>query len=308
VFKTSFGAYDGNSWEALCQQVFKKKFADDGYQQMQASPGDFGLEGFTIHTGMGFQCYCPNKHYTRQELYVAQRDKITKDLGKLKRYEAELGARLGSTKLKDWYFVTPEIDKNELLAHAKTKEEEVCSWNLSILDPGFRVHLHDADHYLTEINQMRVAAGESLDFGLSPPELSDLTQPHEVYEKNVIRKSKARLEQKYMSDNFELLVDQLGRQTLDSFLEADAHFRKIQDSAPTLYFKLVRLINEYEKHVMETRATWTGNADELTVKVRDGLTSRIVSDLSPQFNETSASQVSRHMVARWLAICEIDYD
>lgn len=308
MFRTSFGAFDGDGWEALCQQVFKKKFAKEGYQPIPASPGDFGLEGFTILTGLGFQCYCPDKHYTSQELYEAQRDKITRDLGKLKKNETELKRRFGATKLSDWYFVTPEINKNDLLAHARTKEEEVRSWNLHILCPNFRVHLHDADHYLVEINEILSAAGEALDFGISHTVLPTLTEQMEVYENNVLRKCKARLNSKQTSVRYDFLVNQINQQTLESFLEADASFRRIQEMAPTLYFKLVRLINEFEKFVVDTSATWNGTADELTTTVRDKLTQRIAHDLSPQFDETSASQVSRHMVARWLAICEIDYD
>jgi len=308
VFKTSFGTFDGDSWEALCQQVFKKKFAKEGYQPIPASPGDFGLEGFTMLTGLGFQCYCPDKHHTSQELYEAQRDKITRDLGKLKKNEAELQRRFGTTTLGDWYFVTPEINKNDLLAHARSKEEEVRSWNLSILKPDFRVHLHDADHYLIEINEIRSASGEALDFGTIPSALPTLTEPMEIYEDNVLRKCKARLISKQTSTRYDFLVNQINQQTLESFLEADASFRRIQETAPTLYFKLARLINEFEKFVVETSATWDGTADQLTTTVRDKLTQRIVRDLSPQFDETSASQISRHMVARWLAICELDYD
>jgi hypothetical protein len=259
-------------------------------------------------TGIGFQCYCPDDHYTRQELYEKQRDKITKDLSKLKSNEMELKQRLGSTTLSDWYFVTPEINKNDLLAHARTKEAEVRSWNLSILHPNFRVHLHDAEHYLVEINEILSSAGVALDFSTQPPALPDLTKNMEEYEDNILRKTKARLKSKQASPRHNYLVNQINQQTLENFLEADASFRRIQETAPTLHFKLIRLISEFEKFVVETSATWEGTADELTTMVRDKLTQRIVHDLSPQFDETNASQVSRHMVARWLAICELDYD
>ena len=305
---TSIGTFDGKSWEALCQQVFKRKFACDGYQQIPASPGDFGLEGFTLKTGYGYQCYCPEKNYTRQELYVAQRDKITTDLGKLKINQVELAKRFGATKLSHWVFVTPEIDKNSLLAHARIKELEVRSWNLPILAPDFSVLLHDSGHYIVEINEIRIAAGEAIDFYVSQPCFPPLSGPPEFYDGNVQRKSRARLAPKKTSHRFESLVQQLHQQTLESFLEADAHFRRIEVTAPTVYFRLVRLINEYEKQVIETAATWTGSAEVLTVSLRDGLADRIAKELAPQFSETNSSTVARHMVARWIAICELDYD
>jgi hypothetical protein len=307
VYKTTFGSFDGDSWERLCQQVFKKKFAADGYQQIPATPGDFGLEGFTALTGCGFQCYCPDAHYTKQELYKKQRDKITRDLKKLQIYQDQLERCLGSTKLKHWYFVTPEVGHNDLLAHARTKEAEVRSWGLRILQPDFQVLLHDAEHYLTEIVELLSAAGSSLDFGGLATELSPLTHPQEVYEQNVLRKTRERLKERAASDRYATVLSALNQQTLANFLEHDAHFRRIYETAPTLHAKLIRLINEYEAFVVETGATWNGTAHELTEKVRDGLQDRIVRELKPQIDETGAAQIARLMVARWLAVCELDY-
>lgn len=308
MYKTSFGAFNGKSWEALCQQVFKKKYGCDGYQQIPASPGDFGLEGFTLKTGYGFQCYSPEKHYTRQELYDNQRDKITKDIAKLKTNQTSLIKLLGATKLGYWVFVTPEVDKYALLAHARTKEVEVRGWNLPFLQPDFTILLHDGDHYLVEINEIRSAAGEALDFELTPPTLAELLEPKEVYEQNVLRKCESRLAPKQSSPKFQSLVSQLQQHTLESFLAADDYFRRVEATAPSLYFKLVRLINEYERYVVEIASTWTNTAEELTNNVRDGLKERIARDLAPEFDETNASKVARLMTARWLAICELDYD
>lgn len=80
MFNTKFGPFNGSTWEGLCQQVFKRKYQAECYQQMPASPGDYGIEGYTSDTGWAFQCYCPEKHYERTELYDKQRDKITTDL------------------------------------------------------------------------------------------------------------------------------------------------------------------------------------------------------------------------------------
>ena len=99
MFTTKFGPFNGSTWEGLCQQVFKRKYQAECYQQMPASPGDFGIEGYTSVTGWAFQCYCPEKHYERTELYENQRDKITVDLRKLKDNVTDLQARLGSTKI-----------------------------------------------------------------------------------------------------------------------------------------------------------------------------------------------------------------
>lgn len=306
MFNTKFGPFNGSTWEGLCQQVFKRKYLAECYLQMPASPGDYGIEGYTASTGWAFQCYCPEKHYARTELYDKQRDKITEDLGKLKSYQKELKARLGSTKICRWFFVTPEIDRNALLEHAKSKEAEVRGWKLPILTEDFTVLLHDGDHYIVEINEIRAASGEALVFDDTPPVLAALTGVHEEYEKNVHRKSGYRLAHKSKNTNFQQRVQQLSQRTIESFLEADGYFRRIANTAPTAYVKLARLINEYEQFVIETSATWSGTAEELTERVRNGLAERVSVEL-PEFDLTNAHRVARHMTARWLAVCELDY-
>ncbi len=308
MFQTKFGPFNGGTWEGLCQQVFKRKYQAEGYQQMPASPGDYGIEGYTASTGWAFQCYCPEKHYERTELYEKQRDKISTDLRKLKDYEAALQARLGSTKLSHWVFVTPEVDRNALLAHAKTKEAEVRGWKLPILSDDFVVLIHDGDHYLVEINQVRAAAGEALIFDDAVPALSELTGLQEQYEQNIHRKSGCRLADKSHTPNIQAKVQQLSQRTIEQFLEADGYFRRIASASPTTHVRLVRLINEYEQYVIEASTTWSGTAEELTTQVRDGLVKLVSDELGPEFDMANALKVARYMTARWLAVCELDYD
>jgi hypothetical protein len=307
MLQTKLGPFNGKTWEDLCQLVFKKKYANDGYQQMPASPGDFGLEGFTLRSCLGFQCYCPDKHYTSTELYEKQRDKITEDLGKLKKYETEIAGRIGTIKIRDWHFTTPEFERNALHAHARKKEQEVRAWNLTILDPDFTIHLRDADYYLTEINEVRSLNGQALNFDTCIPLLPALNGPPEEYESNLKRKTDLRLAHKTGSPSLPHLVSTLYGSTLTTFLEHDGLLRRIEKGAPPVYFRLLRIVAEYEISVKELGTIWSGSAEELLEKVRDGLSARIASELGPDIDQTTASQIARHMVARWLAVCQLDF-
>ncbi|CUB01610.1 hypothetical protein [Comamonas thiooxydans] len=307
VFHTAYGPFDGNSWERLCQLVFKRKFSDDGYIHIPATPGDYGLEGFTKTTGCGFQCYCPDRVYPTKDLHEKQRDKVTTDLKKLQSNETDLLKILGTTKLRRWHLVTPTIAHNDLIKHAQTKEAEVRNWNLSIIAPDFQVLIHDADHYATEIRDMQAAVGNSLDFGGIATVLPELNDKSEVYEQNVLRKTRARLAN-VASDKLENKVSRLYAKTLREFLAHGPHLKQINDTAPTLHSRLVRLINGYETNIGETCDTWEGTPQELTEKIRTGLTERIVKELSPSIDETGAAHIAQMIVARWIAVCEVDYD
>ena len=307
MFHTPYGPFDGNSWERLCQLVFKRKFAVDGYMSIPATPGDYGLEGFTKSTGCGYQCYCPDKVYPSKDLYEKQRDKVTTDLKKLQTNEVDLKKILGTTKLRRWYLVTPTIAHNDLLKHAQTKEAEIRGWNLSILEPDFQVLVHDGDHYAAEIQEMLLTTGKAMDFGGLSITLASLDGDAALYRANIIRKTRARFEGRVVAEKVAPLIDKLSQQTLKEFLEHDAHFRRIDAEAPAVHSRLARLINGYEAYVVEACSTWEGTPQELTEKIRDGLTERIVKELAPAIDETGAAQIARLMVSRWIAVCEVDY-
>lgn len=307
VYQTNYGSFDGTSWERLCQLIFKRKFSVDGYIHIPATPGDYGLEGFTKSTGCGYQCYCPDKAYPTKDLYEKQRDKVTTDLKKLKDNEADLKKVLGTTKLRRWHLVTPFISHHDLVKHAQTKETEVRGWNLSIIDADFQVLVHDADHYAAEIQEMQLAMGKALDFGGIPAVLPELNEDSETYEKNILRKTRTRLA-KTPADKLEGRVALLYNKTLREFLDHGPHLKRINDTAPTVHSRLARLINGYEAEVGERCYTWEGTPQELTDKIRDGLTERIVRELAPSIGETDAADIARMIVARWIAVCEVDYD
>lgn len=307
MFNTKYGPFDGKTWENLCQMIFKRKYEKESYQKMPASPGDFGLEGFTLSGGLAFQCYCPEKHYDRKELYEKQRDKITDDLNKLRDFEADISARLGETKICKWIFVTPEFDKNELIRHARKKEKEIRNWKLGCLTDDFTVLLYDADDYALEIRDFQSALGEVMYFSdiLS---LVELNKPKEVYEKNIVRKNKLRLKEFENNDSYERKLARLNDLNIDQFLSCDPYLKSIESTSPAFYMKLLRVITEFESTIKEETITWFGDPQDLTEKLRKLLIERIINDLKPNSNITMASKISEKMFARWLAVCELDYD
>lgn len=307
MFRTEYGNFDGNSWEQLCQNAFKRKYEAEGYQQIPASPGDFGLEGYTSSTGKGFQCYCPDSHYERQELYRKQRDKITTDLKKLKTYEADLKRILGTTVLKWWVFVTPEYTQNELIAHARKKEDEVRSLSLSILSPEFRILIHDASNYEHEIQQITTSVFNKLSISIeSEKKIPPIEEP-EQYEANIERKSGIMLAHKSGHPNYQQSISRLCETTRKSFLESDIFFEKIEHMAPTVFARLSAIIQEFEKYVEEVSITWSGNPQDLTDKIRNNLYEAIDGELGQDLSSDTISKITRHMIARWTAICELDY-
>jgi hypothetical protein len=234
LINTSIGAFNGPSWEALMQLVLKKKYAAEGYQHVPASGGDFGIEGFTRETGHAFQCYCPDFHYERKELYAHQRKKITTDLNSLRNYATGLQSILGDTRIKNWYLITPDVINKDLIVHAVNKQNEVRDWGLPHLHEEFTVYVHDAGYYMNEINEVRQIEGVPITIARETLKIPELNDEKTDYEGNLERKTKLRI-----GDKGEAAFEGLLKLTRRAFLDHDPFFHQLYNSHPHTYWQVV---------------------------------------------------------------------
>ncbi|WP_285275620.1 hypothetical protein [Halopseudomonas bauzanensis] len=299
---TPAGPFNGTTWEATLQLVLKSKFGADGYQHVPATPGDFGIEGFTKHTGLAFQCYCPDAPYERNVLKQKQQDKITRDLKKLKDNQASLQGILGATKIKDWYFITPAIAHNALLTHAQKKQDEVRAWALPHLDVNFTVLIHDIDFYIKEINQHRISAGVPISIGQDDQTIPRVNESTTSYDENLERKTELR-----MSDKGERAVAALLNKTKNAFLDHDSFFQTLYSTSPQTYFQIAKTLNGFEENVEEWSLTTSGHPDKLVEMIKDRLSDRLMGDKRLLIDGTLTDDIVRRTVARWLAVCQLDF-
>ena len=222
MYSTKFGPFEGDSWESLMQICFRLKYETEHYQPVPASSGDCGIEGFTKQ-GKVFQCYCPGNNLDSKVLYEKQRDKITRDLGKLSIYEARVKAFLGDVKIKEWIFVTPEYRMNDIILHCNTKKEEIKALNMSIIDDNFEIVIHDIDNFIKEIPLALQGDGKKLYIGTDPIDDSSITQWRDQsidLAANAVRKHNKRF--KEGTSGLDTKVNNLTEATIESFLDRDA--------------------------------------------------------------------------------------
>lgn len=306
MIQTEIGPMDGNTWEGLCQIVYKKKYTT--YQEMVPSPGDWGIEGFMLGHGIAIQCYCPEQEYDTSTLHTKQVGKITRDLNKLKEYQTEIASRIGSEKIKTWIFITPRIAKNDLHRHARNKEIEVRDWNLNTLDDEFQILIHDIEHYLSEFRDIQSLKGELLIF--SEPQSDSLGKKSNSteYEENIERKNKVRSLKsgKYNST----IHNRLNEITTDKFLLGDELIRKIEKQSPELYKSLNRVINQYENEIEEMSLTWEGTPSSLLNKVSTQLKERLEKDpsISGVIVDSDLNQIVDHIISKWIALCPLEIE
>lgn len=189
----------GEEWEKLCNSCYRIRYQEQGYQEIPAKyKGDGGIEGFTKN-GIVYQCYCPEKDYTDDELYEHMRDKMTKDVSKFisKDYEPVLKG-LGIRDVREWHFVVPENRDKRILEHAEKKRKEVLEYKkrnskqCDYISEDFTITIKVVDDFKPELSRiMRNDYACKIDLTVLRKKKVDWTNCDNIKVNNVKRKIKA---------------------------------------------------------------------------------------------------------------------
>ncbi|MFA0964412.1 hypothetical protein AB9P05_21580 [Roseivirga sp. BDSF3-8] len=309
MLKTEYGSFDGDKWERLCQICFKHKYEEQVYLEMKASPGDYGIEGFT-RTGKAFQCYCPNEHYTKDELYKKQLKKITDDLNKLKIYEKQLKKRLGDTLIKRWYFVTPEYSKNEIVAHSTKKRDELRKLKLSIIDNNnFEVIPTDIDFLSPYLSTALGITNHKLDISPNKPVSEEEGLVWKGKEISLVENAQRKHQLRFPShtNGIERKVDILTEKSIKHFLNGNFLLNKWENDYPEDFEKFLRIKSQFEEKVIEICIFPTDNNNGRLNEIESSLFTK-VKDNFPFLEDTMITNLCNQVMADWIMRCPIDFE
>lgn len=140
----------GPEWQDFCVQLLRLRYLGHELHEVpDRHQGDLGIEAFT-QDGCAFQCYAAEEPLAVEDLYGKQRDKLTKDLSKLRDNSGRFVELLGEVVLDRYVFMVPRHDSRKLVAHAQAKALEVISWDLPFIADSFFITVETADSYERE--------------------------------------------------------------------------------------------------------------------------------------------------------------
>lgn len=307
MYQTEYGLFDGDSWERLCQVCFRLKYVDEGYQPIEASPGDYGIEGFT-RTGKAFQCYCPESNYSADELYEKQRDKITKDLRKLILYEKELLKYLGDVKISQWFFVTPHVRKKDLISHCTNKVKEFRDKNLTILASNFDVLFMDIKYFAKELPTALGQVNKKIELQCIKPlsdfEIAAWKESKSSLVSNALRKHRARFNP--MPNDIENVVDHLTTNTIRNYLEGDDKLRNWEELYQDRFERFQKVTTRFEKMVEEKCLFPSKSSNKLIDEIRYDLINRLEKEF-PELDILTIEDLSDYSISKWILECPIEF-
>lgn len=156
-------------WETQVKRWLVLRHGGCGFVPIpDQTQGDLGLEGFS-RDGVAYQCYVADGAPSARELYMKQRDKLTKDIGKFIANAGPLLGLLGPTRIHRWVLAVPRVSNKDLLAHAESKAGEVRKKNLPHVDPNrFFVHVETEEAFATERDRLVAMQAAILNLPISP--------------------------------------------------------------------------------------------------------------------------------------------
>ncbi len=302
MIKTQFGDFDGDSWEEICQICFQLKYEEDGYQEMVAhTQGDLGIEGYT-RDGKVFQCYCPKKNYSANELFEKQRNKITSDLGKLIAYRKEIKEYLGDIKIKRWYFITPFYLNKDIVKHCVKKAEEMRNYGLDILDPNFDVLINDIKFIAKEIpyalNLNNFKINVNLEKEITCEEVEYFKKSDVKGIDNLVRKSSALIKNPKFRDKY--IENQI-----KNYLIGKQKFDILDSNFKVTYEKILRLMTSFQDDVEDICMLESdeSSANKIMKKLEDKYQQRLIEELGDSVELVLIDSIKRYSISDWLIRC-----
>lgn len=301
----SFGELSGQDWEDICNKLFHLKYQDN-YQEVPARyGGDYGVEGFTFD-GYLFQCYSPkDEEFSSKSLYELQRDKITKDIGKLIKNISEIRKLNKNVMIKKWYFVTPAYDSKNLVEHCRKKEEEVQKTISQYVTKDFSIVIQIEDSYIPEIAQLvnaNISQIQSNSNDYNQEELLLISESHN----EIVEKIKTKL---LKLDSLKNNQDKLNRFTFNIFkyfIEGQEDLHMLNKSYPDIYNKLSRLKNSIEKKVQQSSLIGIELKDLKTIQ--EDYKDSLEKDFKNVCEASLLENLAQEAIADWMARCPIDFE
>lgn len=293
-------SWEGREWQDYCLLLLHKRYEDHSLQEVpDRDRGDLGIEAFSLD-GCAFQCYAAQEPLSTADLYANQRDKLTADLAKLKKYAVDLQAILGNVKVRRYVFMVPRFDSRRLLSHAVSKSSEVISWMLNFVDPSFRVIVVTDDDYGAERAAV-IAVPE-------PLVLPKATTDHHVNSwansnPGVLDDASRKFNNLGLSGGgLEGALKSLAVQ----YLDGENALQQLRDRYPDHWETARQCLSRREKRLVFEFPTQRNDSLRVVAEVADSLALELARE-APSISGLVAETIAWGMVAEWVIRCPLDF-
>lgn len=303
----------GDKWEEICTSWYRLKYSDDGFHEIPASyRGDGGIEGYT-NTGIVYQCYCPEKEYSDDDLYKHMRNKMSNDINKLiDPIYAVVLKKIGIRNIKEWHFIVPENKDKRLLEHKEKKRKQVLTYKqenqeqCDFINKDFEIYIKVAEDFKLQFSQIiRGNIGVKLDLTILKNKNIDWSSCESQKVINVKRKIKAVMGG--IDENDEDYIDMVDFY-MKSYLSGIQILEKLRENQIDIYEQVAGIELAYKNEVAQkTKLNMNSSINgELFREIMDNFKNTIEQKL-PYISDQSIYELRDDLISQWLADCSMQF-
>lgn len=151
----------GEDFEEMCWGLLRRRYSIPDLVRLPATlGGDRGIEGFS-KDGIAYQCYADRDSLTLRHRTDKQKQKLTRDTTKLKKYATELEELLDGLLIDNYVLMVPEFHAAELVAHAVHRAKAVRDFGLSFIGASFAISIKVPQDYPAELKAAEIDGAAS---------------------------------------------------------------------------------------------------------------------------------------------------
>jgi hypothetical protein len=298
--------WGGEEWEEYIQSLLKRYYGPGNYQELPAKHGgDFGIEGYSTD-GCAYQCYAKQEPCTTLELYEAQRDKITTDIGKFMANKVALVKLFGGTLINRWILVVPRHESASLAQHASKKTEEVLRVGLPYVSDDFKIIIVTDSSFKREMNELANAGVIRIEIDTKNLEIEARDRKSWLESNDCLVENlhiKANKIPKLSADkNLEVFKHHM----IDNYLRGQNLLSYISENFPDIYVKLNTCKRTYEYHLQTTSLIIDNKPDQHLIEAIEGYSCELGKSV-PSLPSETIMILKSEAVSDWLMRCPLDF-
>lgn len=292
--------WDGNEWEQFSLRLVRERHGATNVQAIPARvKGDLGIECITTD-GCMYQSYAPEETADVAKAASAMKAKARRDLGKLKKYAANIEKILGGIKIKRWILLCPFLDDKDVVRYVANKARELLNPSLSFLDAGFHGLVHCQGDFAKEIERLRLeACGASLK--LKTPDAEEIAATGNTIDETL----QDKIGRGFPEFSPEEIFKRKSR-FISTHIRAENALDQLKRDAPELWEKAMTTI-ALEEDRLETSGTTSDPPSDLLTQEQDRLYQALSSAL-PTLDKNVIRAIALGQIGTWLIECPLDFE
>ncbi len=287
----------GDDWEDRCHALLSLKHGAN-YQPIGDKGGDLGLDGLSLSEGIAYQAYGQEPETIDPAQGV--KNKIHKDLGKLKKNQNEISKLLGDNKIKRWLLlINKDIPHNSIHQYAKNKESEVKSWQLEFIDDDFQVIIQMPSYFETESLEYHKKKDDRIEVEISNPQAVSMSNMREneqfIKVFNKFRK---------ITDNDED-AENLALDEIKNYFENAIWLDETQKQQPEFYSSIEEVRSDVEDDAKQG-SIMEGSFNSFS-NTKNTLETRLINKIGARLGTKTLKNVRKYIIADWFVRCPLNF-